>query len=378
MRLSMVISTLVLAGSLGLAALLWARQPPEPPPERVTVASLLQAFTCRMAETKRIILRGVEDDYSPTGSEPNFLRPARQGIDNQTFFAGGSYDQNQPNRRFTDSIELPSNVARGLFVIRMKAIGENTNDTLSIGDSTNRVTPNDTALRFGSSPVRVEFNPGWVRSNDIYYAAFSDIILTPKPADRPEPATGSLLNVVRSGAGTRWIDVDVQDDTAVDVLGVAICVEPPRGNGLSMASTQISATPERGLVAISCSYGGATHHMCNPYTGDTACNVAQPVACFRPLGRPVPASLNGARAVGYWSGGELAFTSPVPGNRFRTIAEVDRFCAATFGRSWRTAHFHDGMINTGIAGYGDARRLSGRAWIDIKDQPYATCWGRGS
>ena len=172
------------------------------------------------------------------------------------------------------------------------------------------------------------------------------------------------------------MDVFVQDDTAVDVMGAAICVEPARDKGFSLSRFTGAPTPDRNIVTISCAHGGRNQYACDHYVGDTSCATPLPIACFRPLGAPMPKMLEPFYASQMWSGGELAFTEPVPGDRFHTIGEVNAHCARRFGPAWRAAALGDGMHNMGISAFGDARRLSSRAWVDIANSPYATCWTR--
>jgi hypothetical protein len=378
-RLSVVVPALVLVVSIGVSAFVLSRPAPPAAPEPATAMDLLRAYKCRRAETKRIIVRGVEDNHSPAGDEPNFIREGRQSADNLTFFAGGNYDQVQVDRRFTDSFRVPANTARGLFVIRMKAVGNNNSDTISIGDIS---TFSDAWLpRFSAGVIALERAPGWTKRRDVYSAKFAAIMQHPAPRPRPggarsTAAGASLLNFVRNGGADGWIDVLVQDDTSVDMMGAAICVEPPRGKGFSLSLFKGGPAPPRDVVTISCAHGGRDQYACDPYVGDTSCATPLPVACFRPLGAPMPESMERQYVSQMWSGGELAFTDPVPGDTFRSIGEVDAHCARRFGPAWRAAALGDGMHNMGVSGFGDGRRLSSRAWVDVVNSPYATCWTR--
>lgn len=375
MRLSTVIPALVLLVSIGVSAFVLSRPAAPSEPEPATAMELLRAYRCQRAETKQIIVRGVEDNYSPAGDEPNFIREGRQSVDNLTFFAGGSYDQVQMDRRFTDSFRVPANTARGLFVIRMKAIGNNDSDSISIGDIT---TFSDAWLpRFMSGLSLVEGSPGWKRVRDLYAVEFSAMRfhrVSNKPGSRTAAVT--LLDHVRKGRADGWVDVFVQDDTGVDVMGAAICVEPQRGKGISLSLYKDGPPPGPGMVTLTCSHGGRDQHACDPYVGDTSCVTPLPIACFRPQGAPMPKAMVRHYSRQMWTGGNLAFTEPAPASQFSAVGDVDRHCAGRFGPEWRAARLHDGMHNMGLSGFGDGRRLSTRAWVDIVGQPYATCWTR--
>jgi hypothetical protein len=376
LRLSAVVSALVLLACAGLAAFAWTSRPARPPATAAaTGMDVLRAYKCRTAETKRIIIRGVEDNHSLVGDEPNFVRGGRQFADTLSAFAGGSYEQVQSDRRMTDSFEAPPNTASGLFLVRLKAVANNDNDTFAVGDVTAQVTADPTVRRFSSLVVDVGKRPGWSRRGELHFAELSAIELI-QPYTTPSLPDRTLLDFIRSGMNDGWIDVVVQDDTSVDFVGVALCLEPPRGQGLSLAPWRGAPPPMDGVVVLTCRHGGRDQHNCGLYVGDMPCATPLPVACIRPMAAPMPRPLTGHIASGVWSGGRLAFTEPTPGSRFATIGEVDRFCAARFGADWRAAELHDGTHNTAIAGFGDPGRVPDRVWVDILNQPYATCWAR--
>jgi hypothetical protein len=142
---------------------------------------------------------------------------------------------------------------------------------------------------------------------------------------------------------------------------------------------------------------------CNPYSGDTNCNTKLPVICAKVDRSPRPAYVilgNGhAMSAAYyegWNEGHIATTTPVRGSDFARLAEVDGFCANSFGAGWRTAEIHDGKLIYGMNGthyageswtsaagqaqfggwrfysYGNIRNDT-RFWAHINDQP-STCW----
>jgi len=217
----------------------------------------------------------------------------------------------------------------------------------------------------------------------LYFAEFSDVRFLPPqpdipPALRDGPRARSfanLLDYVRSGTGASWIDVLIEDDTSVDFIGLAVCEEPPRGKGLTMARAIYPKARLRNITAIGCRVVADGEHICDPYVGDTPCSKPLPLACLKPGDAPKPGMIRDTLANWSWSGGTLAFTDPVRGDRFRTIAQADRFCAGRFGADWRAAALHDG-VREGISAYSGPGPQPDRAWVDIADQPYATCWAR--
>jgi hypothetical protein len=386
LRLAVAFPLLVLAVCAGLVAFAFAaparsRQDAAEVPR--TGVELLRAYRCRQAETKRIILRGVEDGFSPVGDEPTSLRAGRRNAFTLSFVNVGAYDQYAADSRMGDSIESPSRVARGLFVMSLRRIGSNANDTISIGDLSSQGRSVWGGRRFGGHPSSLVPAVGWQRQGTLYFAELDQVRFLPQipgmPAALRDGPLGrsfaTLLDYIRAGDGRTWVDVMIEDDTSVDFIGMAVCEEPPRGKGLTMAPAIYPKARLRNLTVMACRAVKDDDHICNPYVGDTPCSTSLPITCLRPGDAPRPAVTQDTFAQTTWSGGTLAFTEPVRGDRFRTIRDADRHCAARFGADWRTATMHDG-VQEGISAFSGPGPEPARAWVDIADQPYATCWAR--
>ncbi|PHS34773.1 MAG: hypothetical protein COA91_13960 [Robiginitomaculum sp.] len=186
----------------------------------------------------------------------------------------------------------------------------------------------------------------------------------------------TVLDYVQDGTGVQIVDFSVSDDTQVDFAAIAICQKPPRGKGVTYFNGRSTFNHlPAGVHAVSCSRNKIYQSVnCNLFKGDTACDTPLPLVCFHDLGLPVPDKF----AVGtpFWSGGNVALTRKRRGDNFKTIAEAHAFCRLEFGAEWRVASFHDssrGVITSSVPVSGP----KGSAWVDIKDQPYATCWARG-
>jgi hypothetical protein len=126
-----------------------------------------------------------------------------------------------------------------------------------------------------------------------------------------------------------------------------------------------------GTVVVGCGTGG---NGCDAYHGDTPCTKALPILCIKktgpgfPLQRP--ASVNESQYY-RWSGGVIGTTKPtVPPP---TLAAADALCVAEFGPGWRVAEHHDGW-GWNFQAFGGVGNPSQRFWININDQPGATCW----
>lgn len=373
MRPWTVIPIGVIAASLLLSLLLWSRAATAPPPPDMAPRSgmdLLQAYRCRGAETKRVILRGVEDGFSIAGSEPMRIRDGRRTMRTLSFKTG-AYDQSEPDHWLIDYLETPARISRGLIVISLKPVSEDANDVMAMGD----LADLDHGEFFQAPTSTLATRPGWRRIGAAHYAEIDQVHLDGRRARIGDPRAGdptpTLLDQVRAGEGTAQIDVQVLDDTSVDFIGLAVCEQPPAGMGLTYAE-RTPAVPD-GLVSLACWSVTEGEHVCQPLRGDTPCDTALPVACFRSQEDPAPVRYWMGKV---WSGGAVRFSSPTTASRFRRVGDVNAFCRAQFGPDWRIASFHDGLSPGELLARGDASALSSRVWVDIQDQPYATCWAR--
>ncbi len=138
----------------------------------------------------------------------------------------------------------------------------------------------------------------------------------------------------------------------------------------------LSGPEHRGLIHLGCHNVRDVNRRCDPYVGDTPCATALPVACIRPGSQPAPVDGEGRIVTAQWSGGDIAVTGPVRGDRFRTVAEVHAFCRRQFGPDWRVATVQDGGRNQSVSGRGDPTTVTDRVWVDIADQPHGVCWAR--
>jgi hypothetical protein len=334
--------------------------------------AVLEAFRCRPGETRRVAVRGVEDNYSPLGNEPaRGLHPRLAGLDFDKS-PPTDFDSATPDTEVADYFELPATTASAIIVMRLKAIVDNANDPILIGDrSTGARGQTPTGHRsFAGLISDLRRRLGWKGSGDVYWAALADL---------PTTSGGTVLGLVQGAGGTAPLDVVVGDDTAVDFMAVAYCLRPPGETGVTLAHLLLAEAPAPELAGFECRDASADGPRCDPIVGDRSCRGELPLLCFRDLNAPAPTGFKGAAAdlmTRRWSGGEVAATAPVRGDRFATIAEADRYCAAQFGKDWRVAEWHLGGSGWGFSARSGGRRFSGRYWIDIRGAPYGTCWRR--
>jgi len=394
-RLFVAIPVAVLAlcsATIGLALVVsypsWASRRDFDVPPRSGM-DILNAHSCGRGETKSILVRGVEDGYSPNGDEPGFIRPGRNNAASLPRDGTGVYDQVNVDRGLTDSFKLAGPYASGIFVFRARSLsggydaqnGSN-NDGLGFGNLVLMDGAVTSGPIGGQTMSLARSGTVWSGDDDIYHASIDDIPLRQHPsqqtsedaaAQRPLYSMRSYLN---DEANPGWLDVFMQDDTAVDFIGLALCSAPRIRRGMTLTPQRLPGPEGRSLVHLACHNVQDTSRRCEPYVGDTRCTSERPVACLRASELPTPTDGTGRPYSVTWSGGHLAATEPVAGNRFRTVRDVEDFCASRFGTGWRVAAVHDGFRYQSVSGYGDPGRFSGRVWVDIADQPHATCWAR--
>ena len=371
MRAWTAFPAMVLIACTALAGLLWQRAAgagsAEAEPGPRTGMELLQAYRCRPGETKRIILRGVEDNFSVAGEEPARVREGLRTERVMSRIVSRGYDETEPNHWLIDYLETPSRISRGLFVVGLKTLTNAENDLLMLGDASGRGERELLTTRIRDLRTR----PGWRRLGAVHYAELDQIrfnngdsrMVTLAPG-----TTSTVLEFIHARGGVVPIDVQVQDDTSVDFAGMAVCEQPPAGMGMTFAN---NAGALDGFVALSCWSVPEGEYICQPSKGDTPCATPLPVACHRNREEPRPMAL---RTVAAWTGGELKLSEPTPASRFARVGDVDAFCRASFGRDWRVASFHEGLVAGELVARGDQTTVKSRVWVDIQDQPYATCW----
>lgn len=347
--------------------------------------ALLQAFQCRTSEHKEIILRGVEDAYDPSGDEPSALSQQAATTRNVSQISQNFFDNSQADNHFQDHALVPSRISSGLIVIRMRPIIDNENDRIQLGDRS------EVRTYLNSSGYFVRFLPeledaGWSRDGDVYSIAIGELRFTSLHRMGSEDVVevtsrsghASLLEYIRSGEGASSVDLSISDDTSVDFWGLAVCLEPETGAGVTYAVRPLGfGEAYTGMVWLS-SDATPEQYFSNPYVGDTPCETELPLACFLDLNQAAPRQINalvdGDYPLRVWSGGTIAGTPAVAASRFETIDDADAYCEAEFGADWRVLTYHDGGIPGHALAYGSLADPDQRHWIDIRGQPYGTCW----
>ncbi len=367
-----VFLVLGVATALALLVLFWTRwgvvsaphAPADPPP--ASGMALIDSFQCLPGQTRHVVVRGVEDNFSPAGREPAPMPPRAAPGQLLAVSTLADYDSPRANRVIFDWFDLPASTVGGLVVTRLRPLGDNLNDTLTMGE--NRDGDLRSARDHVSLPIAtLEAQPGWRRSGDLFWGDMTEMRLM---------SGVRLINWIRSASGHRNLDVTINDDTSVDFIAIAWCQSPDRRMGMTWAKIDDGRTPTPGLVAFDCLPSEGRAGACGYVTGDQPCDRPLPLLCFHDLDLPPPKKAVAIRDLlsRRWSGGEVAGSAPVRGDRFSSVSQADAYCAASFGKDWRVAEWHDGGSGHGFGALSGGRAFPDRYWVDIHGMPYATCW----
>lgn len=341
-------------------------------------------FQCLFAERRTVQIRGVEDNFSSAGKEPS-KRPGWmvEEASPVSHLRAKDYDQVEDDAYLVDHFDLDRDVVSGLFVISVRSAPGDLTDTLYLGNMEDTAKPFERRIWpvFHQRLAVLETLPGWSRRDSIVSAPLSAIMMEGHPLSgggRRE----SLLALIPTLPRQAGLDVLVRDDSTVDFMALVTCSRPASHGGYSMSVRDARPAGSRNILILSAEWDEVSGKSGNPFVGDTDCGEALPLMCFRDDGSPAPITLNAlgssaSHLIEHWSGGTLRATEPVRGREFATIAEADRRCADRFGKGWRVADHHLGGQGFTFAGHGTTDLDRRRVWVDIKDQPYGTCWARG-
>lgn len=345
---------------------------------RVTGMGILQDHACQRAEVKHVTVRGIEDDFSTTGIENTEPHPRLKDLpvriesSRVQLVRKANFDDLQADTQFWDYLPIPSRTASGIIVIKIKSVGDTTTDSLEIGDfSTRFVNVHPSRTRMYAQEIRNLVSSGdWKQQGDIFWAALADLELN---------TGGNLIDLIASSKELRVLDVSLGDDTAVDFIGIAACEPPDRSNGVTLFRIRPLPGSGESYVAFDCQPDVKDESGCNPFIGETPCSRELPLLCVADRQAPGPRFSHvpqGYMTERMWSGGEFAATTPVRADKFATIADADAYCAASFGSDFRAAEWHLAGSGWRFSGFSRMSLPQGRFWIDIRGQPYGTCWKR--
>ena len=337
------------------------------------VADKLNAYACRVAETKKIVLGGKEDAFSLSGIETNRpgsfaeYRKNRTGSKDSVDIERG-YDIGGQDSAFLETLELPSNIAHGLIVMRIRLLSSLRNDSVTIGGLNQGHKFSESNVFTFSDPTR---DTGWTLDGEVLSANLGDLNFRQRYSVEREPLPKKYKTVLEyAQRSNKPLNIMIADDTMVDVIGLALCIEPERGKGVSFLVDNYDDE----LVSLSCNSATLENH-CSVYKGDTICETELPVACISDLGLSLPEQLSNDPAKNYekWSGGIIKFTEPIQGSLLKTQKQVNNVCQTKFGPSFRVANIHDGISSQSLIAQGQSNGVK-QAWVDSNLEIYANCW----
>jgi hypothetical protein len=353
----------------------------------------LDTLRCRSGMRHIVQVRGQEDGFARAGDEPSRIEPsltrfgsfkdAAEGI--PRVFALRAYDETGNDKQLIDYFEIPKGTISGRLILKYKPTG--------VGAENDYVTlvPSATFQTKSGAEMLAEFSIGLASA----VQAQTDAASTQDPGAKaiPEgvlviPLEKFVLGNYRSinpdlapilnYFGEKKSDSDlltmmIADDTALDVAALSLCVEPDVKMGVTLVEySDKPLGPDMSLLACA---KDKTQSFCDPYTGDTTCETALPLACYKDGSSVAPKDLVvSGYAEASFVGGEVKPSQPIAGAQFSTRAQADAFCARQFGAGWRILSYQDGS-----GGYVSSRSTIAprtRLWIDIKDQPRGRCWDR--
>ena len=339
----------------------------------------LENYNCRTGETKRIVFRGIEDDFSPQGIEEVYLNPDQdrklfEASDNLT---ARGYDESGQDKIFLDQIELPNRTYHGIVSIGLKELSSVRNDAVSF------IFRKQDSIEGGLADVKHTASvanmtaAGWNADHNYYWADFSDLV-TQTYGDKGEHVVGQVpnfLSAIRARKMDQIFTVRVGDDTMVDFIGFALCLEPLVNKGVVFSNNHVTENPifqnlPKGQIFLTTAVvnGKQCYNQ-----GCMQCDEKRPLVCIQDVNLPFPDGLH-SELLASWSGGNLAFSKAIPASMFETEDDVDDYCQDLFGADWRHLNIKDGSWSGRIVGYGELPSEYSEYWVGVKNSPHHVCW----
>lgn len=207
------------------------------------------------------------------------------------------------------------------------------------------------------------------------------------------PPSDAILTVAAGHYETARVPVSLTSAEVLAVLNVSSIPWPPLVQKKGLTWVKALHDGAKGQDQVSCHdytiVGSPTPsptptRSCDPYVGDTKCNLARPILCLKPDG----SGSNGHVWSFYngWAAGNLGITHPIVGTQLTSLAVANAFCVAEFGAGWRMASHHDGNFGGGWQwrGYGNlntlyavqepGHTLDHRFWVYILEGSGPTPW----
>jgi len=336
----------------------------------------LETYQCRMLESKLILMGGIDDNYSPEGDEARDIPEIMEeffAVAGHRQFKG--YDDPAENHIFVEAFDIPSRTYHGIVATRMRDLSNIQNDGLSLVIP----YPEKSLLRFPEfvtkSSVSQPDKHGWNVSKDYIWASLDQLKINIHEDSKLLEGKGpeNLLDAIRVSQD-RTVYLQIGDDTEVDFIGLALCLEPAQKMG-AVFSNKHPADQEFGKNfqenEVYLTHGLVDGKVCRG--GCVPCEEELPMICIKDENLPIPATFN-PDYKGIWTGGHIKFTPAVAGNAFETEDDVDAFCETQFGQGWRHVNGKDGSWTHAMVGYGQAPKEYEHFWVGYKNGPHHICW----
>lgn len=344
---------------------------------------ILEAYSCPRGETKKIYLRGIEDGFSQNGEEPSRIHKRLMGFESMKHIAKHSrdYDEFGNDKTLVDYFDIQKNISKGIFLISLKTLNQSSNnDRIYFNNYLELDFKTAITHRYYVTMSIKDFpqDPFWQQHGSTLFSVSLDQLNLGQGTTTPKNIN-TILDYLQNGVTpedtSSILDVMIQDDTVVDFMAIAVCEKPLLHMGMTLTEYTGYKNIAQNISMLGCNQDPTQRH-CNPIIGDTLCNTSLPLACFKPNTLKLPDILKeNSETARFWTGGHISYSTPVRGDHFKTIADANKACTTQFGHDWRVASHHDGVPGTLYA--QTAKRLpKQRLWVDIKDQPYGTCWAR--
>lgn len=341
-----------------------------------TGMQILNDYTCMKAETKKVIIKGVEDNYAASNDAPIPFGSVHEYLKNKMGKRGAvtidrQYDEGGMDKFLLDTLSIPTRTAHGLIIIKTRSLTERVNDTLNIGEMSTRF---ETRNNYSARLLNIGQTEPWAKEGEVISAQFGDLLLKDGYFENGEMIPRdyeSVLGFIQKGPEEqRPVDVFIGDDHIVDFIGAAICQRPEDKRGMTFLVSPFESVDN--TLNLSCVTESNEDH-CNPYAGNRLCSTALPMACFKPTGKEAPQELEGTSASHLWARGTVRFSSPVKADRFKDQDEAHAYCKSSFGEGYRMAtHHQNNSPQLGFIAEGESDVKE--AWIHASTEPYGNCW----
>lgn len=345
-------------------------------------SAYVETFKCARGLNRIVLMGGREDGFDQSNPEPARLNPARLPnpyLETIRDAQNGmltlrDYDEGGQDKVLIDYFNVPRGLVTAQLVVVQRPIGSQTYDGLKFGDLQNLKVTGGADPYFGFPAFNYSLGTNKLppmkddkRTGLLVLDMAAPAFVSGSTNESLTGAEGSVLDYLNLPSRPDVLDIQIQDDTAIDFVAFVACQTPPvaMGTTFSEASTKPYG-PE--VSMLSCN-GDQTQQPCNPFQGDQACSQVLPLACYKPSNAQAPAVVGATRL----KSGEVRPSLPVAASQFSDLASANAFCANQFGADWRVLAYHDSI--NGLSTISQIAPKT-RLWIDVRSEQYGNCWDR--